>query len=163
LSVLLGQESFDGAFSNFSGLNCVADLQPVARNLARLVKPGGRVLICVWSRVCVVELAWFLLHGQVGKAVRRLSGKAAARVGELTLEVSYPTVRTVRRLFSPWFRLQSRSAVGLFVPPSYLEPWARRHDKLFARLEKLDQIFSCLPILRVTGDHVLLEFVRWDS
>jgi ubiquinone/menaquinone biosynthesis C-methylase UbiE len=34
LSVLLGQESFDGAFSNFSGLNCVADLQPVARNLA---------------------------------------------------------------------------------------------------------------------------------
>ena len=163
LSVLLGQESFDGVFSNFSGLNCVADLQPVARNLARLVKPGGRVLICVWSRVCVVELAWFLLHGQVGKAVRRLSGKAAARVGGLTLEVSYPTVRTVRRLFSPWFRLQSRSAVGLFVPPSYLESWARRHDKLFGRLEKLDQIFSCLPILRVTGDHVLLEFVRCDS
>ena len=103
LSVLLGQERFDGAFSNFSGLNCVADLQPVARNLAALVKPGGRVLICLWSRVCVGELAWFLSHGQVGKAFRRLSGKAAARVGGATIEVSYPTVRTVRLVFSRGF------------------------------------------------------------
>ena len=163
LSALLGQEAFDGAFSNFSGLNCVADLQPVARNLARLVKPGGRVLICVWSRVCVAELAWFLLHGQVGKASRRLSGKATARVGGVTIEVSYPTVRTVRRVFSPWFRLESHRAVGLFVPPSYVESWARKHDQLFARLEKLDQVFSSLPMFRVAGDHMLLEFVRCDS
>jgi ubiquinone/menaquinone biosynthesis C-methylase UbiE len=163
LSALLGQETFDGAFSNFSGLNCVADLQPVARNLARLVKPGSRVLICVWSRVCVAELAWFLLHGQVGKAFRRLSGKAAARVGGVTIEVSYPTVHTVRRVFSPWFRLESHNAVGLFVPPSYVESWARKHDKLFARLEKLDQVFSSFPMFRVAGDHVLLEFVRCDS
>jgi ubiquinone/menaquinone biosynthesis C-methylase UbiE len=163
LSALLGQEAFDGAFSNFSGLNCVADLQPVARNLARLVKPGGRALICVWSRVCVAELAWFLLHGQGGKACRRLSGKAAARVGGVTIEVIYPTVRTVRRVFSPWFRLESHSAVGLFVPPSYVESWARKHDKLCARLEKLDQVFSSFPMFRVAGDHVLLEFVRCDS
>jgi ubiquinone/menaquinone biosynthesis C-methylase UbiE len=163
LTVLLGQDHFDGAFSNFSGLNCVADLQPVARNLAQLVKPGGRVLLCVWSRVCVAELAWFLLHRQVGKAFRRLSGKAAARVGGVTIEVSYPTVRTVQRVFIPWFRLESRSAVGLFVPPSYVESWACKHDKLFARLERLDRVFSSLPIFRVTGDHVLLEFVRCDS
>jgi ubiquinone/menaquinone biosynthesis C-methylase UbiE len=163
LNVLLAQERFDGAFSNFSGLNCVADLQPVARNLAGLVKPGGRVLLCVWSRVCVAELLWFLLHGQASKAFRRLSGKATARVGGVTIVVSYPTVRTVQRVFSPWFRLESRSAVGLFVPPSYVEAWARKHEKLFARLERLDQIFSGLPIFRVTGDHVLLEFVRCDS
>jgi hypothetical protein len=111
----------------------------------------------------VAELAWFLLHGQVGKACRRLSGKAAARVGGVTIEVSYPTVRTVRRVFSPWFRLESHRAVGLFVPPSYVESWARKHDQLFARLEKLDQVFSSLPMFRVAGDHMLLEFVRCDS
>ena len=33
---------FDGALSNFSGLNCVEDLAAVARQLASLVKPGGR-------------------------------------------------------------------------------------------------------------------------
>src|SRR5690349_1552557 len=31
---------FDGAFSNFAGLNCVDDLEPVARGLARLLRPG---------------------------------------------------------------------------------------------------------------------------
>ena len=121
------------------------------------------MLLCVWTRVCVAELAWFLLHGQVSKAFRRLSGKATARVGGVTIEVSYPTVRTVQRVFSPWFQLESRSAVGLFVPPSYVEPWARKHEKFFARLERLDQLFSRLPIFRVVGDHVLLEFVRCDS
>jgi SAM-dependent methyltransferase len=49
---------FDGAFSNFSGLNCLADLKPVARNLAGAVKPGGRVLLCLWSRVGLVSLSW---------------------------------------------------------------------------------------------------------
>ena len=32
------ESPFDGAFSNFSGLNCVEDLSGVARNLARLLK-----------------------------------------------------------------------------------------------------------------------------
>jgi methyltransferase family protein len=36
------ESPFDGAFSNFSGLNCVEDLAAVARNLARLLKPGAR-------------------------------------------------------------------------------------------------------------------------
>jgi 2-polyprenyl-3-methyl-5-hydroxy-6-metoxy-1,4-benzoquinol methylase len=31
---------FDGAFSNFSGLNCVDDLAAVAQKLARLLRPG---------------------------------------------------------------------------------------------------------------------------
>ena len=34
---------FDGAYSNFAGLNCVTDLSAFARGLARLVVPGGPV------------------------------------------------------------------------------------------------------------------------
>src|ERR1700731_1445436 len=67
---------FDGAFSNFSGLNCLADLRPFATNLAALVKPGGAVLLCLWSRVCVAELFWYFLHGELRKACRRFPGKA---------------------------------------------------------------------------------------
>src|SRR5271170_101298 len=36
----LDEAPFDGAFSNFAALNCVGDLAPVARGLARLVRPG---------------------------------------------------------------------------------------------------------------------------
>ena len=47
LDSLVVDAPFDGAFSNFSGLNCVQDLSQVAGNLARLVKPGARIF-CVW-------------------------------------------------------------------------------------------------------------------
>jgi ubiquinone/menaquinone biosynthesis C-methylase UbiE len=163
LRLLSRRQLFDGAYSNFSGLNCVSDLRTVARELASLVRPGGRVVICLWSRVCVAELIWYLFHGKVGKAVRRFSGQAKANVGGLNITVSYPTVKEVRRAFAPWFGLDRRQAIGLFVPPSYVESWARKHGALMSYLEKMDDVFAELPVLRDLGDHVLLEFVRGNQ
>ena len=160
LGFMPSEKLFDGAFSNFSGLNCLADLRPFASNLAGLVKPGGAVLLCLWSRVCVAEFFWYLLHGQARKACRRFPGKATAKVGDVTIAVAYPTIRNVRRAFSPWFRLRSRNAVGLFVPPSYVEQWMSKHPKILAGLERLDGVSSSWPIFRDAGDHVLLELVR---
>jgi ubiquinone/menaquinone biosynthesis C-methylase UbiE len=163
LALLFNCGLFDGAFSNFSGLNCLRDIKSVARNLAGLVKPGGRVLLCLWSRVCWVELLWYLFHGQMKRAVRRLSKPATARVGEMTIPVFYHSVRSLRSSFSPRFELRSRCAVGLFVPPSYLEPSISKHKKLIGLLEWLDRRCANWPILRDAGDHVLLEFVRCDQ
>jgi ubiquinone/menaquinone biosynthesis C-methylase UbiE len=163
LRLLSRRQLFDGAYSNFSGLNCLSDLQPVARDLASLVRPGGRVLICVWSRVCVGEVVWYLLHGESGKALRRFSGKAKANVGGLTITVSYPTVNDVQHAFAPWFELDCRQAIGLFVPPSYVETWARKHSTMFGYLEKMDGMFANVPVLRDLGDHVLLEFARCNQ
>jgi len=160
LGFMPSHELFDGAFSNFSGLNCLVELRPFASNLAALVKPSGPVLLCLWSRVCVAEFFWYLLHGQPRKACRRFSGKTAAKIGAATIPVTYPTVSSVRRAFSPWFELRSRCAVGLFVPPSYVEGWMSKHPKILARLERLDQASAEWPICRDAGDHVLLELVR---
>jgi SAM-dependent methyltransferase len=151
---------FDGAFSNFSGLNCLGNLQPIARDLASLIKPGGRVLACLWSRVCVAEILWYLLHGQPLKAVRRRRSQAVARLGGLTIPVTYHTLGGLRRSFSPWFKLKSRRAIGLFVPPSYAERWMSRNEKMLERFEALDRSCAKLPFLRDFGDHILLEFVR---
>jgi ubiquinone/menaquinone biosynthesis C-methylase UbiE len=160
LGFMPSQELFDGAFSNFSGLNCLVELRPFASNLAALVKPSGPVLLCLWSRVCVAEFFWYLLHGQPRKACRRFSGKTTAKIGAATIPVTYPTVSSVRRAFSPWFELRSRYAVGLFVPPSYVERWMSKHPKILARLEQLDQVSAEWPMFRDAGDHVLLELVR---
>ena len=160
LSSLLGQNHFDGAFSNFSGLNCASDLRPIASNLASLVRPGGRVLLCMWSRMCVWEIAWHLLRGQRYKTFRRFSARTTARIGELIIPVFYHAVRQVQRAFTPWFALERRRAIGLFVPPSYMEGWARKHEAALRHLEHLDEIFAGWPALRDVGDHVLLEFTR---
>ncbi|MHB1938209.1 MAG: class I SAM-dependent methyltransferase [Acidobacteriaceae bacterium] len=149
---------FDGVFSNFSGLNCVADLAAVAKQLSTCVRPGAPLLLCLSTRVCLWEILWFLSRGEFRKAFRRCGGQAAVSFGEFTLTVQYPTVHRLRGLFSPAFVLRSWTGIGVAVPPSYLEPWARKHPKSLNALRRLDRIICNWPGFRIIGDHVLLCF-----
>ena len=112
----LGPRNFDGVLSNFSGLNCVADLHATAAELSNLVRPGAPLLLCLSARYCLVEIFYFLCRGNPEKAFRRCKGYSAARIGGLELGVHYPTVRQLRAAFSPHFRLVSYSGVGVAVP-----------------------------------------------
>ena len=151
---------FDGALSNFSGLNCVSNLDPVVWDLATLITERAPVLICLSTRFCLVETLWFLFHGNFRKAFRRTPGVAHAKVSEFTVKVHYPTLRQVRESFSPWFRLRSCTGIGVAVPPSYLEPAIRKFPRLLGLLRWIDKRISHLPLLRIMGDHMLLHFER---
>jgi len=150
----------DGAFSNFSGLNCVADLKQTAQDLAALVKPGAPLLVCLSTRFCLSEILWFLIHGEPRKAFRRCSGRATAQVGEFTVEVYYSTVRKLQRDFAPAFVMRSCIGVGVAVPPSYVEASIRKYPKVLTLLQSIDKFISTLPGFRVIGDHVLIRFDR---
>ena len=156
-------ERFDGAFSNFSGLNCVADLNRTARDLAGLISMGASVLVCLSTRFCLSEIVWYLLHGQVRKAFRRSSGISTAKVGEFTVQVQYPTLRAMKRMFSPYFVSRSCIGIGVAVPPSYLEPVMHKHPRVLNLLRQIDKCISRLPWFRVIGDHMLIHFERADE
>jgi len=151
---------FDGAFSNFSGLNCVRDLQRTAEDLSSLVKPGAPLLLCMSTRFCISEIVWFLLHGNLKKALRRCSGQTKAKVGEFTIDVYYPTVRELKQSFSPYFSLHSCTGIGITVPPSYVESSISKFPKALLTLQAIDKVISRLPWFRVIGDHMLLHFER---
>jgi ubiquinone/menaquinone biosynthesis C-methylase UbiE len=151
---------FDGAFSNFSGLNCIADLGAVACSLARLVKQDGRLVLCFSTRFCLIEILYYLALGQWRKALRRCKGYNDVMIDGARFPVYYPSLRTIRRSFAPDFRLYSCTGIGVAVPPSYLEGWARQHPRLFLLLRRLEERFATLPVLRSTGDHVLLCFEK---
>jgi SAM-dependent methyltransferase len=151
---------FDGAFSNFSGLNCVTNLRQTAEDLANLLPARAPLLVCLSTRFCISEIVWFLLHGEFRKAFRRCSGHTTANVGQFTVDVYYPTVRQLRKLFSPFFALQSVTGIGVTVPPSYVETWIRKHPRLLGLLRAIDTIIATRPLFRVLGDHVLLHFER---
>jgi SAM-dependent methyltransferase len=154
---------FDGAFSNFSGLNCVADLNRTAHDLADLVTTGAPVLICLSTRFCLSEMVWYLLHGQVRKAFRRSSGIATAKVGEFTVKVQYPTLRAVKRMFSSYFVLRSCVGIGVAVPPSYVESIMHKYPRVLNLLRQIDKRISRLPWFRVVGDHMLIHFERVEE
>jgi len=153
---------FDGVLSNFSGLNCVRNLDRVASELSILIRRGGKLVLCLYNRVCAWELIWFGLGGRFSKASRRLRGSAVGHLGSSSIRVWYPGVRQVKRAFSPWFQLLSVRAVGLFVPPSYIEFWAREHAGIISHLETADWAVGHWPVLRGLGDHVLLQFGKVD-
>jgi len=151
---------FDGVFSNFSGLNCIEDLAPVAASLSHLVKNGDRLLLCFSTRVCLTEIFYHLALGQKRKALRRLSGHTQATIDGVSLDVHYPSLHQILRSFGPHFRLCSTTGIGVAVPPSYLEPWARNHPTTFRILCRLESLLARVPFLRSTGDHVLLCFEK---
>ena len=163
LSKLRPEQLFDGALSNFSGLNCVADLHQTARDLAALVRMGAPVLLCLSTRFCLSEMLWFLFHGQARKAFRRFSGIANAKVDGFTVKVHYPTLRGVKKMFSPYFSLRSCTGIGVAVPPSYLEPWVRKCPQVLSVLCLIDKGIARLPWLRTVGDHMLIHFERVEG
>jgi hypothetical protein len=154
---------FDGVLSNFSGPNCIADLNRTARDLASMVIMGAPVIICLSTRFCLSETLWFLLRGQFRKAFRRSFGIATRKVGNCTTKIRYPGLREVRKLFSPAFIMRSCTGTGIAVPPSYLEPVFRKYPRVLRLLRRIDKGISHLPLLRSIGDHMLVCFERVEA
>ena len=154
------ETQFDGAFSNFSGLNCIADLDVVASSLAGLVKPGGQLVLCFSTRFCLIEILYYLAVGQWRKAFRRCKGYSEVTLDGIQFTVYYPTLRKIRQSFAPDFRLSFYTGIGVAIPPSYFERWVRRHAGLVPLLRCMEAVLATFPILRSTGDHVLLCFEK---
>ena len=160
LDELRVKRQFDGVLSNFSGLNCASNIGVAARQLAALARPGAPMALCLSTRYCAWEFIWYALRGQWKTATRRWKGHTSARVGEQRVDVYYPTIRELRNAFAPWFELEVITGIGVSVPPSYVETWARRYPSLLLFLQQLDRVLERMPLFRSIGDHVLLRFRR---
>jgi hypothetical protein len=153
---------FDGAFSNFAALNCVADLRPVARGLARLLRGDAPALLVLFGPLPPGEMVVEAVRGRPRAAFRRLArGDVDARLGGCAFTVRYHRPADVRRAFAPWFRLERMRGIGVFVPPSAAEPWISRFPRLVRALEAIDRVVEA-PLARL-GDHVLYHLVRTDA
>jgi SAM-dependent methyltransferase len=152
-------ELFDGAFSNFAPLNCVADLEPVARGLARLMKAGARAILVLFGTFCPGEMVVETLRGRPHLALRRLKrGVVPARLAKREFEVVYHRRREIACAFAPWFVLEKRLGIGVTVPPSAAEPWISSQPRLLQAMEALDRVLA-RPMAGL-GDHVLYQFRR---
>lgn len=162
LATLYPSELFDGAYSNFGALNCVNDLGSLARNLAHLIKPGATALLCWMGPFCLWETLWYIGKRDAAKAFRRMhrNGITAKIADGAFIQVHYPSLRTLKRVFAPEFRLRSFSGVGVTVPPSYLEAWAAQFPRTLGCCVWMDSFLGRCPGVRIFADHILLRFER---
>lgn len=155
---------FDGLVSNFGGLNCCQNISDIACDLATLLRPGARALICVFNPFCAWETFWYLMHGKPGKAFRRFRPVSSATLGEgKTIPVYRHSVRSLKSAFAPYFHFRGRKGVGISVPPSYVEGIANLFPWGMAGARAMDRLISAWPIFRSIADHNLMMFERSDK
>lgn len=153
---------FDLIFSNFGGLNCIADLKDVTRFLPSLLKPNGRVVWVVMPPVCPWELTQ-ALRGRFDVARRRLhSNGVLANVEGAQVWTWYHTSRSVRSAFDSRFRLVNQRAISLFSPPSYMDRFPLLCPRLTNFLFELDGHLGGLPPFNQWGDFVMYTF-KYES
>jgi SAM-dependent methyltransferase len=147
---------FDGALSNFGGLNCIGDLDAVACGIAKALRPGGTAVLCVMGPVVPWEWFWFLAHGRRREAFRRLRRGTEWR----GMSITYPSIGAVRSVFATSFDVERVWALGALVPPSYVEPLAARHPGALRRLDRIERRIEAWPGVARVADHYVVELRR---
>jgi SAM-dependent methyltransferase len=148
--------AFDGALSNFGGLNCVPDLHSAAAALARRLRPGSPVLLCVMGPLAAWEWIWYGLRLEPLKAVRRLRRNVQWR----GIPLRYPSPRTLARAFAGGFRVERVSAIGILLPPALPESIAAQWPRTIAALNRCERWVETVPPLPSLADHYLMELRR---
>ena len=144
-------ERFDGVISNFGAMNCVERLTDLREPLARMIGPGGWMVLCFLNRFCLWETSWYMARGQFRKSLRRWKGESRA----LGIRVFYPSARDIEASLCPEFKLMRRAGIGVCVPPSYVKGIS---EEQLQRLAKWDRALAAAPGWRAFGDHQLFLF-----
>lgn len=149
---------YDVACSNFGPLNCVPSLPDAARLIGDRLGPGGVLVASVIGRICPWEIALYALRGRWARLrVRFARGPVGVPLNGRTVWTSYYTPAEFERVFAAaGFSRVSLRALGLFVPPPYMDAFVTRHPALVSRLQWLDDRAGSWPVLRGLGDHFLI-------
>ncbi len=152
---------YDGAYSNLGPLNCVPVLSDVARECARLLRPGGKLVFTVIGRICPWEIAHYMRRRQWARVkVRFARGFVPVSMNKHTIWTHYYGPREFYRPFRQEFSLTHHRGLCLFAPPPYLT-WIRdRHPAAYDCLRRLDRRAAGWPLLRAAGDHFLMIMTK---
>jgi SAM-dependent methyltransferase len=143
---------FDGVFSNFGAINCVADVPRMARTLATRLAPGAPLLFVVMGRYVPWEWLWYLAQGDRRRAFRRLERNGVIWRGMM---IRYPTPAELAQALAPGFETQRRTALGFALPPSYASAWLDSRPRWLRALTALER--ATRRMTANLADHYMLE------
>lgn len=155
---LLNGQKFNYVFSNSGGLNCIADLRDVVKNLPSILSPGAHATFVIMPPVCPWELLG-ILKGRVRPAFRRWTkGGVMAHLEGEYFRTHYHSLRDIRRAFGPHFSFVETEGLAAISPPPHQGNFPRRHPGLYRMLRWIDSFLSRrLPFNR-WADHIIVTF-----
>ncbi len=153
---------FDGLISAFASLNSLPDLANFANDAARLVRPGGRVVLhmlnrfSVWEWLgCVARRDWSAARG-----VGRQHTRAFVIGGQSVQHAVYFADEAYRRFFAREFVKRGEYGLGALRPPHTVR---RIPSPIVATLERLDVRLGGWPLLKNAGRFFVLDLERWSA
>lgn len=154
----LPAQSFDAAYSDLGPLNCVPDLRDAARLTAERRRTGGMLIASVIGRVCPWEVALYASRGDWMRARVRFSRLfVPVPLNGRTVWTRYYAPGEFEATFAAaGFERVSLRAMGLLVPPPYMQAFAERHPHLISWLQALEDRVAGRPGFRAWGDHFLI-------
>lgn len=164
LRKLPGAGQFEGIYSNLGPLNCVPDLQAVASECARLLRPGGQLVFTVIGRYCPWEVWHYARQGRWARLkVRFARDTVPVGMNGHTIWTRYYTPREFYAAFESQFELVTQRGLCILVPPPYLTWLKDRHPRWHERLWRLDRWIAGWPGVRALGDHFLIVMKRREG
>lgn len=152
----------DIIFSNFGGLNCLSliELTEFAKKCNALNKKTDLFFV-IMGRKCIWERIYFKIKGDNTKARRRKSVKGVSTViNHSEFKTWYYSPKKIQELFNAGFKTQHISGIGLFVPPSYLNPFFANKKVVLKVFELLDKVFCKFKFTANYSDHYLIHLKK---
>lgn len=159
----LPRRQFDLIFSNFGGLNCLSDdqVQNLSSELKSLSNSDGNLILVIMGRKCLWEKIYFFLKGKISAINRRkIRTGVNANVGTTHQKIYYYSPKEIQNHFSESWNFTRVIPIGLFLPPSYLDPFFTKHLWLLKMLKSAEKIFGRFSSGADYADHYLIHFTR---
>lgn len=113
----LPDATYGAVYSAFGAFNLERDTQEVGSTLARVLRPGGRLLFTTLNRPGVVPLVWDFVLGRPKAAAGRLQERVPAGGLRYPLELFLRTPENWDRILGPQFHRVATQAVSALAPP----------------------------------------------
>jgi ubiquinone/menaquinone biosynthesis C-methylase UbiE len=158
VSALEGQR-FDGLISAFAGLSTLPDLSGFAHDAARLVRPGGHLVLHLLNRFSLWEWLGYLSrrNWRSARQVGRVRSRQFTIGGQPVQHTLYFADEAYRGYFARDFALREAYALGALRPPHTVQRIPRA---LVRGLEWLDVRTGTWPLLEHAGRFWVLHLQR---
>ena len=155
LNRLEEEGKFNYIFSNFGGLNCIADLTEVTRYIPNLLKPGGYATFVIMPPVCPWEMLTVVKGNKEAFRRFRKKGSMAHLEGQYFLTY-YFTPSQVLKAFGSNFTKVKLEGLGCFSPPPYAQKFATKLPRTYKFLTGIDDKLSGYYPFNSWADHFII-------
>ncbi|HEV8287258.1 MAG TPA: class I SAM-dependent methyltransferase [Chitinophagaceae bacterium] len=161
LAQLKQKGPYDLIFSNFAGLNCTKQLHKVLQTFSPLLKENGIITLVILPKFCLWETLLFF-KGKFKTAFRRFfsSNGKKAHIEGMHFRCWYYSPSFIKKHTKQEFEVIATEGLCTIVPPSYIENFAEKHQKLFAFLKKLEEKWKCKWPWRSIGDYYIISLKK---